>query len=94
MRLDRVSYNFIYLFTSQYSSISTDGLRVRFPAGVTYFPLLHSIQTGSEAHPASYPMGIGDWGVKLTIHLHLVLRLRMVEVYLHSPPRLHGIVLN
>jgi hypothetical protein len=25
-----------------------------------HFYLLHSVQTGSEAHPASYPMGIGD----------------------------------
>jgi len=24
------------------------------------FSLCHCIQTGSEVHPASYPMGIGD----------------------------------
>jgi hypothetical protein len=24
------------------------------------FALLHVVQTGSEAHPASYPMGTGD----------------------------------
>jgi hypothetical protein len=43
---------------------------------------------GSGAHPASYPMGIGGdfhrrWssrGVKLTIHLQLVPRSRMVEL--------------
>jgi hypothetical protein len=34
--------------------------RVRFPAGVRNFPLLHIIQTGSEAHSASYPMGSGE----------------------------------
>jgi hypothetical protein len=34
--------------------------RVRFPA-VRDFSLLHSVQTGSEVHPASYPMG-GAWG--------------------------------
>jgi hypothetical protein len=33
-------------------------------------------------------------GVKLTTHLHLVLKSRMVELYLHSPTRLHGAVLN
>jgi hypothetical protein len=33
-------------------------------------------------------------GVKLTTHLHLVLRLRMVELYLHSAISLHGLVLN
>jgi hypothetical protein len=33
-------------------------------------------------------------GVKLTTHLHLVLRLRMVELYLCSLMPLHGMVLN
>jgi hypothetical protein len=33
--------------------------RVRFPAGVTDFSLLHSVQTGSEAHPASYTIDTG-----------------------------------
>jgi hypothetical protein len=32
---------------------------VRFPVGARYFSLLHSVQTGSGAHPASYPMGTG-----------------------------------
>jgi hypothetical protein len=31
---------------------------VRFPAEATYFSLLNSVQTGSGAQPASYPMGI------------------------------------
>jgi hypothetical protein len=31
--------------------------RVRFPAGVRDFSLLHSIQTSSEAHPSYYPVG-------------------------------------
>jgi hypothetical protein len=30
---------------------------VRFPAG---FSLHHHVQNGSEAHPASYPMGTAD----------------------------------
>jgi hypothetical protein len=50
------------------------------------FSLPHSVQTGSGAHPISYPMGEAD--------LHLVPRSRMVELYLHSPICLHGIVLN
>jgi len=33
---------------------------VRFPQGTVYFPFRHHIQTGSEAHPASYPMDTGD----------------------------------
>jgi hypothetical protein len=34
------------------------GYRVRFPAGAGNFSLHHRIQNSSEAHPASYPMGI------------------------------------
>jgi hypothetical protein len=34
------------------------GVRVRVPVGSRTF-LLHVVQTGSEAHPASYPMGTG-----------------------------------
>jgi hypothetical protein len=33
---------------------------VRLPVGAWYFSLLHSVETGSGAHPFSYPMGI--WG--------------------------------
>jgi hypothetical protein len=32
---------------------------VRFPAGAKVLSLLHSVQTGCGAHPASYPMGAG-----------------------------------
>jgi hypothetical protein len=32
--------------------------------------------------------------VKLTTHLHLVPRSRMMELYINSPIRLHGIMLN
>jgi hypothetical protein len=38
--------------------------RVRFPAEAGNFSLHHSVQNGSEAHPASYPMGnIGSFPV-------------------------------
>jgi hypothetical protein len=33
---------------------------VQFPAEARDFSLLHSIQTGFVAHPASYPMGTGS----------------------------------
>jgi hypothetical protein len=33
------------------------GSRVRFPAGAMNFSHHHCVQHGSEAHPASYPMG-------------------------------------
>jgi hypothetical protein len=40
--------------------ICTRYLRVRFSAGASTFFLRHRIWTGSGAHSASYPMGIGD----------------------------------
>jgi hypothetical protein len=55
------------------------GSTVRFPAGDGNSSLHHRVQTGSGAHPASYPMGArGSFlGSKLTTHLHLVPRSRM-----------------
>jgi hypothetical protein len=41
-----------------------------------------------------FPGGKSGRGSKLTTHLLLVPRSRMVELYLHSLIRLHGIVLN
>jgi hypothetical protein len=61
--------------------------------------LLHSIQTGFGAHPASYPMGTGGCfsGVKRprreADHSPLVPKSRMVGLYLHSTC-LHGAVLS
>jgi hypothetical protein len=66
-----------------------------------YFFLLHSAQTGSGAHPASYPMGTEGFylGVKRqgreANHLPpLVPGSRMVELYLHSPICLHSMVFS
>jgi hypothetical protein len=62
---------------------------VRSPAGAKDFSSILCVQTGSGAHPASYPMGTG--GVTLTTHPHLVPRLRMSRSYTSSPPKwLHG----
>jgi hypothetical protein len=77
--------------------------RVLFLAGGRdfYFFLLHSIQTGSGAHSASCLVGTGAHSLGLKwrrreadTQLHLVLRARMVELYLHSPIRLHGVLIN
>jgi hypothetical protein len=35
------------------------GFEVSVPVGSRFFSLLLSVQTGSGAHPASYPMGTG-----------------------------------
>jgi hypothetical protein len=60
-------------------------IRVRFPAGAGNLSLRHHVQTGSGAHPASYPVGTRDSlpggkgrGVKLTTRLQLVSRSKNV----------------
>jgi hypothetical protein len=76
--------------------------RGSIPGRAEQFSLRHSVQTLSGIHPVFYPMGTGDsspvcraaGGVKLTTHLHLVPRSRMMELYLHFPIRLDGVVLN
>jgi hypothetical protein len=69
---------YIGISRSRDSSFSIKIGRFRFLAGARLY-LLHSIQTGSGAHPASYPMGTGGdflGGVKA---------VRVFETE-HSPP--------
>jgi hypothetical protein len=71
--------------------------RVRFPARAENFYLHHRVQNGSGAHPASYPMGtrgsfLGrESDHSLTSSAEVKER---VEIYLHSPVCLHGMVLS
>jgi hypothetical protein len=78
------------------------GSKVRFPAGAGNFSLHRCVQNGSEAHPASYTMGTGGsfhggkptgaWSWPLT---SIWCRgQEWVELYLHSPVRLNGVVLS
>jgi hypothetical protein len=75
--------------------------RVSIPRRVRYFSLLHNVQTGSGAHPASYKIVIQNYfagdkngrGMKFNSR-HEVPRSIMVELYRHSPTHLHGMVLN
>jgi hypothetical protein len=60
--------------------------RVRIPAQARDFLFSKTVQTGSGPHPASYSMGTrvlsqgsGSQGIKWTIHLQLVPRLRMSQ---------------
>jgi hypothetical protein len=94
---------FLCVYFSRAFSIETGWMaRVRSLTGTTDFSLLHSVQTSSRAYPTSNPMWVSgalllevnSQGMKLITHLHLVPRLRMVELYFHSPICLHGIVLN
>jgi hypothetical protein len=63
-----------------------------------HFALRYSLQIGSGAHRTCYSMDTGGpfpreyncWVVKLTTHLHLMQRSRMVELYIHSPIRLYA----
>jgi hypothetical protein len=65
--------------------LDDQAIGVRSPAKAKDFSHNLCVQTGSEAHPASYTMGTGDpfpgekrsQGVTLTTHPHLVPRSRM-----------------
>jgi hypothetical protein len=69
------------------------GSRVRFSAGAGNFCLHHCVQNGSGAHPVSYSVdtrcsflgGKAAGGVKLTTHLHLVLRSKNEWCYTSTP---------
>jgi hypothetical protein len=102
----RFSPAFCYFMYAPWPGLCSDWLRAGWPGYDSQqgkeFSLLHSIQPGSSAHPASYPVGSGDSfllgysgrGMKLTAHLHLVPRSRMVKLYFHSSTNHHGLVLN
>ena len=73
--------------------------RGRIPISERDFSRRQVLQTGSRAHRAFSPTGTrvlsrqyGGRGLKLTIHLHLVMRLKMSELHLYYPhmPSWHG----
>jgi hypothetical protein len=91
----------IMSYSSSGSIVSDYGLDdwVRSLTEAQDFSSSPCIQTGSGAHPASYPMDTGvlspgvkrGRGMTLTTHTHLVPRLRMSRSYTSSPPMyLHG----
>jgi hypothetical protein len=68
--------------------LDDQGVGVRVPVGQKS-SFLHVVQTGSEVHQTSYPMGTGSSfpggkaaGVKLTTHLQVVTRLRKLGITL------------
>jgi len=78
------------------------GSRVQFPVEAGNFSLHHCVQNGSEAHPASYPVGTrGSFpGVKQPGHeadhsppTSAKVKERMA-LYLHSLIRLCDVVLS
>jgi hypothetical protein len=52
------------------------------------------IQPSIQWELGHFLQGLSGQGVKLTTHLHLVPRSRMVELYFHSTICLHGLVHN
>jgi hypothetical protein len=88
------------LVRSRYSDKQRAG-RPGFDSRQCKIFLLHSVQTDSGAHPASYPMGPGGTfpgskaaGVKLTTHFHLVPRSRNGGAIPPLPIYVHDIVLD
>jgi hypothetical protein len=83
--------------SSQYNNWTVG---VRFLTKPRDFFLFHSVQIGSGAHPVSNPIEIGvsfsrgqrSRGVNLTTHLHIVPRIKMVELYFHSFIHLHDML--
>jgi hypothetical protein len=109
-RLIETNFDMLPPLESRHSSVGIGlgyglddrGSRFRFTAGAGNFSLHHRVQNGSRAHPPSYPMctrgsypgrkAAGAWSWPLT---SIWCRgQECVELYLHSPIRLHGVVLS
>jgi hypothetical protein len=110
LQLSVKSRNFLSLFLSfrgRDSSVSIalgyglddGGSWVQFLARAGNFPLHHCIQTGSGAHPASHsgalPLGVKRPGREADHSPPSSAEVKeCMELYLHSPIRLYGIVLS
>jgi hypothetical protein len=83
--LDRAATVLGFLYTSIYSSRDSSKSVARgrwWTAGIRF-----------PAGARNFSL-VPNRDVKLSTHLHLILRLRMVELYLHSHIRIHGVMLN
>jgi hypothetical protein len=74
--------------------VSIPGKDKIFLFSVASRPPLEPTQLTIQWVPILHPRKESGRSVKLTTHLHLVPRSRMVELYVHSSIRLHGIVLQ
>ena len=80
------------------SELSTGQSAFGLPAGARDFSFLWNIQSGCGSHPAFYSVGTGglflwgysSWGLELTAHLPLVLRLEMSGAVLVLTTYPHG----
>jgi hypothetical protein len=82
--------------TATACGLNGQGVWVPFQVRARDFPLHRTSRRGQG--PTQLPIqriqGAVSRGVKLTTRLHLVPRSGMVELYLHSPIRPHGVELN
>jgi hypothetical protein len=68
---DRNTYqNSVHIYAALSYGLDDRGCRFRFRVGAGNFSLRHCVHFGSEAYPASYPMGTGalSLGVKRPGH--------------------------
>jgi hypothetical protein len=93
--------HFIVLVALGYG-LDVRGSRVPFLAGAGNFSLHHRVQNGSGAHPASYPwvpgafsLGVKRQGREADYSPPSSAEVKeRVELHLHFPVRLHGVVLS
>jgi hypothetical protein len=95
------SIKILYAFSSSPTVWTSKGSEFKSRCGQE-FSLLHVVQTGSGVHPSSYPIGTGGsfsgskatgvWSWPLTSNW--CRGQENVNLYIHSPIRLHGVVLN
>jgi hypothetical protein len=94
---------FIYLFAPSQGLDQHSRYRVELRALLPGFCFPPGEPASSPAlgptHPITYmvcalSLGVKRWCLKLTTHLHLMPSWIMMELHLHSPIRLHGVVLH
>jgi hypothetical protein len=82
--------------------LNDQGVKIRVPERARNFSHFHNIQTSSGESPSIlyngyqsiFPRGSSNRSMKLSTHLHLLLRLRTAEICLHYLIRFHCIMLN
>jgi hypothetical protein len=74
-----------------------DGAEFESQKGQEIFTFARTTQTGSGAHPASQSISTGvlsrrqnGWGLKLTTHIRLMLKLRISGVTMYPNIGVHG----
>jgi hypothetical protein len=93
----KIANRIIALSVSRLATGWTAGVRLRagtrnFLFFTAFMPALGPTQPPIQRIPVALSSGLSGRDVKLTIHFHLVPKSRMVELYIHSPICVHGIL--